>query len=228
MASAFDNIAAAPPLAYWYDTMEEAERGNGWLVWSEQHGLYVAHSREFLRELAATLMNLPQPVVEVAAGDGALSLALAPYPVDVRSTDPDSRTPHVEPLSAEDALVEHPYQTVLACFPPIDAGIERAVLRSASVNYFLYIGPRMKDRAGPDSMWRVPGWRARDIENVNRVLLTRLDYLVDFTRWTHQRCAEAVLFSRSSTSGDPWFPAARRPGNARSCITPFETAISKR
>jgi len=171
----------AVALAHWYDQMEAAETGEGWGSWCERHGVYVAASKEFISALAA---RLPKPAVEIAAGNGQLASSLG-----IVGTDPEPGCDTVLRMDARQALKTLTPENVLTCFAPIDAGIEHAILAAPSVRQYLYIGP-----APPAA----PNWSAETLDEAESVLLTRLDYLTDFTRATHRRRAYAVLMKRGS------------------------------
>jgi hypothetical protein len=175
--------------------MEEAERADGWLAWCEDRGIYAAVSVEFADAMAAALGALPQPALEIGAGAGVLARALRGRGVRLLATDAGPASEGVESLSARAALSQYGPATVLACFPPIDALIEDDTMNRGSVTSFLYIGPLIYERVGPEALWR-PGWRALDMPQVNAALLTRLDSLGDFTRHSLQRGAAAVLLQR--------------------------------
>jgi hypothetical protein len=85
---------------------------------------------------------------------------------------------------------------VLTCFPPLDAGIEASVFRCPAVRRFLYIGPLVYGRVSPAWGLDSGAWEETPLPEVNRFLISRLDYLTDFTRRTWQRRAEATLFIR--------------------------------
>ena len=167
-------------LSCWFDQMELAESGEGWGCWCERHGVYVAICEELVAAISAAL---PRPAVEMAAGDGRMAAALG-----IVATDPAPRS-GVLTLDARQAIKTLAPANVLTCFAPIDAGIERAILSARCVERYLYIGPQ------PPS---AEHWTAETLVSVERVLLTRLDYLTDFTRRTHRRRAHAVLLKRES------------------------------
>jgi hypothetical protein len=167
-------------LSHWYSQMEFAEAGEGWSSWCESRGVFVAVCEELI---AAVSARLPRHSVEIAAGDGRLAASLG-----IVATDVDPASSGVLRMDARQALKTLEPSNVLTCFPPIDAGIERAILASPSVEQYIYIGPTPP--APP------PHWTAETLHEVERVLLSRLDYLTDFTRHTHQRRAHAVLLKR--------------------------------
>ena len=168
-------------IAHWYDQMEQAEAGEGWSSWCERHGIYVAICKELLSTLSATLAR---PSVEIASGDGRMAALLG-----IQGTDSNPRGDGVLRLDARQALKTLAPKSVLTCFAPVDAGIERAILAAPSVMQYLYIGP-----APPAA----PGWTAETLHDLEHVLLTRLDYLTDFTRATHHRRGYAVMLKRDS------------------------------
>jgi hypothetical protein len=175
------SASASKSLAAWYGLMEQAERGEGWSYWCVSHGIFVVPCDELISALGDVLGALPGPHVEVAAGKGMLDLRIP-------ATDIAPGSPGVFEMDARTALKAFRPRTVLSCFPPVDAGIERAIFADPGVEYFLYIGPEPPEARG--------GWRSRPIEEIETVLLTRLDHLLDFTRNTHRRGAAAILYSR--------------------------------
>ncbi len=181
----------------WLGLMEEAERGDGWLAWCEACGVYVAWNPPFIAALAAVLRQCAgqDTVLEVAAGDGALARLLAQEGVDVRATDPQRGT---ERLSCEEALATHKPRVVLSCFAPLDGGIEACVTAHPGVERYLYIGPLINDRPGPDALWGHPRWAPERLPAVDEFLISRLDFLADFTRRTLRRRAAALLLSRGA------------------------------
>ena len=173
-------------LSHWYDQMEQAETGEGWGSWCERHGIYVATCEELISALST---RLPRPAIEIASGDGRMAALLG-----IQGTDPNPAGDGVLQMNARQALRTLAPKNVLTCFAPIDAGIERAILAASSVRQYLYIGPTRP---------AAPGWTAETLYDVERVLLTRLDYLTDFTRATHQRRAYAVMLKRDSHAFAP-------------------------
>jgi len=180
----------------WLALMEQAERGEGWLAWCEARGIYVAWSPSLVAAVTEVLRACGGPVLEVAAGDGTLARCLADHGLEVRPTDPVPSAPDVERLSCEEALARYAPRVVLSCFPPLDAGIEQRVTRHPAVRHYLYVGPLVNDRPGPEALWIEPGWDRIPLPAVDRFLISRLDYLADFTRRTHRRRAAALLLSR--------------------------------
>lgn len=180
----------------WLGLMEEAERGDGWLAWCESRGVFVAWNPPFIAALATALRRCAgeDTVLEVAAGDGTLARLLAREGVAVRATDAQCGA---EPLSCQEALANYELKTVLSCFAPLDAGIEAHVTAHPGVERYLYIGPLINDRPGPDALWSHPGWTRERLPAVDEFLISRLDFLTDFTRRTLRRRAAALLLSRA-------------------------------
>jgi hypothetical protein len=123
-------------------------------------------------------------------------MALYQQAVSVIATDVVSTAENVVELAARDALRTYRPETVLSSFLPVDAGIEADILRCPGVRRYLYIGPTILGRVGPAALWNMSGWQAKSLSEVDRVLISRLDVLADFTRRTHVRGAGAVLLER--------------------------------
>ena len=159
--------------------------------------MYLALNREFVAALAAAL-NTGHEVLELGSADGQLALALQQNGIPMIATDSNPRAPHVLPLTAAQALRQFKPRAVLTCFPPVDAGIEAAIFDTPSVRHIIYIGPEWNSRVGTDAIWNQPGWTVTSLPQVDRFIVSRLDYLVDFTRATHRRRAGALLLERTS------------------------------
>jgi uncharacterized UPF0146 family protein len=178
--------------------MEQAEQADSWLNWCSEHDVFVAYTPELLQAVADVLTDCPLPIVEVGAGCGELARELTKRGILVLATDPRATNNlHVVPLSATDALAMYQPATVFSSFLPVDAAIEAQIMRCSSVSRYLYIGPKIMGRVGPDSLWSVGGWRASAVPAIDNFLISRLDVLPDFTRLSHQRGAGAVLFERA-------------------------------
>ena len=177
--------------------LEAADRSDGWLAACEEHHVYLALNREFVAELAAVLGGGPE-VLELGASDGQLARALQSHGVHIIATDPNPRAETVLLLTAAQALRQFKPRSVLVCFPPVDAGIESAILDTPSVRNIIYIGPEWNGRVGTDAIWNQQGWTVTSLPQVDRFIVSRLDYLVDFTRATHRRRAGALCLERLS------------------------------
>ena len=177
--------------------LEAADHSDGWLAACEAHHVYLVLNREFVAALAEAL-GAGTEVLELGASDGQLALALQSHGVRVIATDPNPRSETVLPLTAAEALRQFSPRSVLACFPPVDAGMEAAIFDTPSVRNIVYIGPEWNGHVGTDAIWNEAGWTVSSLPPVDRFILSRLDYLVDFTRATHRRRAGALRLERIS------------------------------
>lgn len=177
--------------------MEQAEQTDSWLSWCREHDVYVTCTQELVQTLAGMLSSSPAPILELAAGSGQLASELRKQGVPVVAADPAAPAGgDVVPLDARHALALYKPATVLSSFLPVDASIEAQILRCSSVRRYLYIGPKIMGRVGPDSLWSTPGWSASPVPQVDSWLISRLDVLPDFTRRSHIRGAGTVLLER--------------------------------
>jgi hypothetical protein len=183
--------------------LEAADRSDGWLAACEERQIYLALNSEFVAAVVAQVDALRKraffpEILEIGASDGQLALALQSQGVTVIPTDSNPRAPHVFPLTAAQALRRFKPHSVLVCFPPVDAGIEAAIFDTPSVRNIIYIGPEWNGRVGTDAIWNQQGWTVTSLPQVDRFIVSRLDYLVDFTRATHRRRAGALCLERIS------------------------------
>lgn len=180
-----------------FSCMEQAERADSWHSWCRERNVYVSCTQELVQAVSAALSCSPSTILEIGAGSGEMASELRKRSIPVMATDPAAAGGRdVIPLNARDALVIYKPATVFSSFLPVDAGIEAQILRCASVRRYLYIGPKIMGRVGPDSLWSTPGWIASPLPEVDSCLISRLDVLPDFTRRTHIRGAGAVLLER--------------------------------
>jgi hypothetical protein len=183
--------------------LEAADRSDGWLAACEELQIYLALNREFVAALVAQVDDLRRraflpEILELGAADGQLALALQQNGIPTIPTDSNPRAESVLPLTAAQALRQFKPSSVLVCFPPVDAGIETAIFDTPSVRSIIYIGPEWNGRVGTDALWNQPGWTVTSLPQVDRFIVSRLDYLVDFTRATHRRRAGALCLERLS------------------------------
>ncbi len=183
--------------------IEAADRSDGWLAACEERHVYLALNREFVAALVAQVDALRKrafcpEVLELGASDGQLALALQANGIRVIATDPNPRAETVLPLTAAQALRQFKPCSVLTCFPPVDADIEKAIFDTPSVRNIIYIGPESNGRVGTDAIWNQAGWTVASLPEVDQFIVSRLDYLVDFTRTTHRRRAGALCIERMS------------------------------
>jgi len=181
------------------EQMQAVEQLDGWLADCERRGIYIAITHEFVTALAS-LLPREAAILEIGSGDGKLATAMLSAGVRVIATDPTPRAPHVLPLTAAEAVHKFSPNFVIACFPPLDAGIEADLFRTRSVDSLLYIGPEWNGRIGPDALWNQNGWTVTSMPLLDQFLISRLDYLADFTAATHQRRAGSLLLKRKESS----------------------------
>jgi hypothetical protein len=177
--------------------LEAADRTDGWLAACEERQVYLALNREFISALAK-VFDPSAEVLELGASDGQLAQALRSHGVRIIATDPNPRAETILPLTAAESLRQFSPHSVLVCFPPVDAGIETAIFNTPSVRHVIYIGPEWNGRVGTDAICNQPGWTVSSLPQVDRFIVSRLDYLVDFTRATHRRRAGALRLERTS------------------------------
>ena len=153
----------------------DAEPTAGWLAAAEHYGVFQLLNVEFVDALAAHLRPLA-PVLEVAAGAGRLASALRARGIEILPTDPSPVGIHVEALDAADALARHGPRVVLVCWPPVDAGVEDAVLGCSRVRHIFVVSARQAHEPEGTPPWRRPGWGAAPCENLDAHSLCRQDF----------------------------------------------------
>jgi hypothetical protein len=187
-----------PTFAQVLDDLAAAERRDGWLIECEQRDCYLALNRQLIEALAAAFRSLGSaPVLEVCAGDGRLAGALIAAGIPVIATDAAPRGERgVEPLSAIAALSRHRPAVVLGAFVPLDAGIDAAVLETASVQHYLVLNARLGGALGATTAWGRSGWHAQRQDEITRWMITRHDVWLDDPAHPLIQHGEAWLLSR--------------------------------
>ena len=142
----------------------------------------------------------PKCIVEVGAGRGHLSKALIERGLPVRATDPNPADGWAEAMTAQQALEQYAPDAAIACWPPLDAGVEMCVLRFPSVRWFVYIGQLINGQIGPPQMWDVAGWRWELLEDLLQFSLCRWDYFSP-VRQEIVRHSYPFLFTRVEACG---------------------------
>jgi hypothetical protein len=155
---------------------------DSWLDYAVTHGIYHFNTREFIESLIELITALqPSSVLEICAGDGALSAHLSSLPiraVDDGSMGGGEKTKHVFPveeLTAIDALSRYRPDVVIASFPPTDIGIDKAVLGASSVSSYIYIGAELSGMFGADALWDTPGFERTYWSELTPFQITRFD-----------------------------------------------------
>jgi hypothetical protein len=109
-----------------------------------EHGIYCVYTREFISGLARLLKPYGK-ILEVAAGDGALSSELGMTGIKVHSTDNKSwdkniRYPdRVEERDASAALKIYGPQAVLCSWPPSGNAFEKHIFETTSVELYIAV-----------------------------------------------------------------------------------------
>ncbi|MBI5185587.1 MAG: hypothetical protein HZA01_07660 [Nitrospinae bacterium] len=119
----------------------------------QEHGIYCVYTREFISGLVRLLKPYGR-ILEVAAGDGALSSELGMAGVKVHATDNKNwdkniRYPdRVEDLDASAALKVDGPQAVLCSWPPSGNAFEKDIFETPSVELYIAIVSRHEYAAG--------------------------------------------------------------------------------
>ncbi len=118
----------------------------------ERKGIYCFYSRELLVRLAELIGT--RRTLEVAAGDGTLSLFLQARGVRISASDdyswPDriSYPESVARLDAVTALRQHAPEVVICSWPPARNTFEREIFRTKSVQMYLVIASQHRFASG--------------------------------------------------------------------------------
>ena len=177
----------------------QGEQVVSWLDYCEAHGIYHYLTADYAAALAESIRKLDhRRAVEVAAGQGALSLALGALGLDVTPTDAYSGSEAVTQLTAAEALAQLQPDLVIASWPPIDSGIDAQVMACPSVRRYIYIGHEHNGIVGHEGLWRAPGWRHRRLDAADAVNLGRTDFCADFQSRRMVQHGWTVLFERTA------------------------------
>jgi len=156
--------------------LAEAERRAGWLAACEEAGRYLVLSRELVEALFVAIGTLPGPVLEVCAGRGELAEALRGGGLDVIAADADPPPGSaVVRAAAAEAIERYEPATVIGCFVPFDAGVDRAALAAPSVWNYLVLNARLGGQLGSRELWTTPGWSRAPLPQVAEWMITRHD-----------------------------------------------------
>ena len=176
--------------------LAEEERGDGWLVFCERENLYQLPVVEWLDALIGEISALaPETPLEVGAGDAIIGKALQARGVNLKLTDPAGRD-GVVALDAKDALIAYAPDFVFSCWLPFDSGAERSILDTPSLRWYLAVVQQGPGYSGGEALWNAPGWRVRELGEVNHWSVSRADFLSDVDSGEHIRHGMAYLFTR--------------------------------
>ena len=110
-----------------------------------RNGVYCVYTKELIEKLSKMIEG--HAVLEIAAGDGALSQFLGEKSKIIATDDYSwarsiSYHKHVENLDAKKALKKYQPKIVLSCFPPAPNNFEKHVFQAPSVELYIVIGSR--------------------------------------------------------------------------------------
>lgn len=179
--------------------LAKQEGGEGWLVYCEKHGIYQLPTAEWVDAIAGTILPLgAQRPLEVGAGSGELGRALSQRGIPFAITDPaiSSLAGNIEQLGARDALAKHCPDLVLSCWLPFDSDVEKTILTTSSVRWYLAIVQTGPGFSGGETLWQNPAWHAAPIVEAGRWSVSRSDFLSGVTDGMHVHHGVAILFSR--------------------------------
>jgi hypothetical protein len=118
----------------------------------QPEGIYCFYSRQLVDELFGLIAS--RNCLEIAAGDGTLTLFLADRGAKITATDDYSWKHEVHypefviKRDAGDALREYAPEVVLCSWPPAGNSFEHQVFRTKSVQLYVVIGSRHRFAAG--------------------------------------------------------------------------------
>jgi hypothetical protein len=118
----------------------------------QPEGIYCFYSRKLIDELAVLIGT--RTCLEIAAGDGTLSLFLTASGIKITATDDFSWQHEVKypesvvKADAKDALRDYRPEVVLCSWPPAGNSFEQQVFRTGSVQLYIVIGSRHRFAAG--------------------------------------------------------------------------------
>ncbi len=184
------------PYAEAMEMLAEEEQRKGWLLYCEGKNLYQLPVIEWLDALREEIVALaPQRPLEVGAGAAIIGKALQSHGVHLKLTDLAGQD-GVEALDARDALTVHTPDFVFSCWLPFDSGVDRLVFGEKNLRWYLTIVQQGPGYAGSESLWDAPGWRVRELSEVNRWSVSRADFLSEIDSGEHVRHGMAYLFTR--------------------------------
>ncbi len=152
----------------------ESEQHAGWMASCVDAEVYLVCCRQLVDALQLRLSSAPCPLVEVCSGCVRLAVALRDCGVGIVATDivPQSGK-GVRVLSAQKAIDYYKPRTVLACFRPIDAGVDEAVMSSSSVTDYFVLQSR--HNGGQFHRFSDRGWHIEHVDDVAHWMITRDD-----------------------------------------------------
>lgn len=193
------HAASFPCFAAWCKRLIAAEQSTGWLDECDDHGRFLAVSRQLVDTLATELRRYAGNglVLEVCAGSGELARPLTSLGVRLQATDAEPpEGSEVLRMSAREALDHFQPAVVLGAFVPHDAEVDEAVLACPSVRHYLVVNARIGGMLGSASLWRAQGWKSEPLSDIRRWLITRHDVWLGQTNVLQH--GEAWHFTRTT------------------------------
>jgi len=144
-------------------------------------GIYHLLTLEFVSALARILKRLPEPWLEVGAGQGGLTRALRAAGVPITATDdgawwPDPLPTDVEQCAITSALQRYQPGTALCVWPPRGTNWPALFRAAPPVRAYLLIGNGLRGMTGDAASWSgASGWRRRALPQLAALGRCRLD-----------------------------------------------------
>ena len=148
-----DDLERKPASLFWFRLF--------WpLIWQKNYlmplvepkGIYCFYSRAFINELVKIIGS--QSCLEIAAGDGTLSVFLQDQGVRITATDNRSWDHSIEypksviNMDAKKALKTYNPEVVICSWPPANNNFEADVFKTNTVNTYIVIGSQLKSASG--------------------------------------------------------------------------------
>jgi len=184
--------------------VETCERGTGesasWMDYCRERDIFFVPTAEFAREVVKFVgRGKFRKIVEICAGKGWLSRALAWEGLSLTATDPRGGE-GVETLDVPGTLRKYRPDFVIAAWAPSDIRADQTVVETDCVRRYLWINAEVNGVLVPPSVLGTPGVRARELPELARWTVSRLDYLTDFTRGKLVQHARVVLVEKTEVS----------------------------
>ena len=171
---------------------------SSWIDYCRTREVFFLPTTEFACEVVRLVRALgAQRVVEICAGAGRLARALAQAGLSLTATDPQGGE-GVETLDVAAALRKHRPDLVIAAWVPSDIRADRMVLEDDCVRWYLWINAEINGLLFSPDFQEIPGVRVRQLPELARWTVSRLDYLSDFTCGHLVQHARVVLFERKT------------------------------
>ncbi len=178
---------------------------------THRHGIFQFWNKEYAKELATHIKrHQMEPVLEIAAGDGVLSMMLRERGVDIVATDIKGRKREafriverapVETAEAFEAIRKYRPKTVIISWIPASSDLDRKLLQESGVQNILIIGEHFGGATGSiesdeeaEKIAARAGYKLSTLPSVDAYNYGRTDFPVGGKIRRHSRTA---LFSMS-------------------------------